>query len=291
MNEVTKKKINWSVSRLKTYEGCKLRYALQYVDHWKAVGQPENELQGKGLALHETFEHYQSGTSYEDAEIILNENLKAHPVDEEKFNVREGLKRFCIFWKEFIEPKEKEGYVISRECEIKADDIKGESFIGYIDLLLEKEDSVIIFDYKTASTMNAGGYMNQLITYAYMIGLRKGWDIKQIAEKTKLYVFFPLGKITAKKIKTDEERALYSVKEIVFAASDVDAVVEGFLKDIDTIHETDFSAIDPEKDASYSFACNWCPYIGSIPTRDGFPGCPTTYNRGCRQLPCVSFTK
>ena len=225
---------NYSASRLKCFEGCVLNYKYKYVDGWKAEGLPGNVLAEKGLALHETFEHYVTGMTDEAAIQLLEQNKKVHPVDEEQYPVTEGLKRFFIFWDKFVKPYEQQGYKIEKETWVKAQ-IEGEPFIGAIDLLLDHGDSVIIADYKTASSISTSSYRSQLLLYAYMIGLNRGWDCKQIAERVKLYVFFPLGKVTAKSADTFEKQALNCIRQIEFNAMDVDENAQHFITEVNEI--------------------------------------------------------
>lgn len=334
---------NFSASRLKCFEGCRLNYKYKYIDGWQAIGKPENDLQGKGLCLHETFEHYHTGMTNEDAIKLLEENMKEHPVDEEKFNVREGLNRFFVFWDQFVKPLESAGYNIEKETWVKAT-IENEPFIGAIDLFLGKETmdlpdeiandliskgiakaslnetppeglcmkvqilnsqaeevqdlikkgykldgKIRIIDYKTASSIGTTGYRSQLLLYAYMIGLNRGWDCKQIAENVELYVFFPLGKVTAKSANTPEKQALNCIRQIDFNAMDVDENADHFIADVKAIKEQKWDEVSTD-DAETAFACRWCDYAGSIENGE-FKGCPKSYALGYRQLRKVHYEK
>lgn len=280
---------NYSASRLKCFEGCVLNYKYKYVDGWKAEGLPKAEVTSKGLALHETFELYKTGMSAEEATKILEKNMETNPVDEEKFNVREGLSRFLIFWDKFVKPLEEQGYKIEKETWVKAQ-IEGEPFIGALDLLLDHGDKVVIVDYKTASSISTGSYRSQLLLYAYMIGLNRGWDFKQISENVKLYVFFPLGKVTAKSADTPEKQALNCVRELEFNAMDVDENAQHFIVEINEIKSKDWANVQTSE-ANVAFACQWCDYAGSVPNKDGFKGCPCSYEKGYRALRTVKYVK
>lgn len=280
---------NYSASRLKCFEGCKLNYKYKYVDGWKALGLPGNVLSEKGLALHSTFEHYHTGMTDEAAIQLLEQNKKVHPVNEEQYPVTEGLKRFFIFWDRFVKPYEQQGYKIEKETWVKAE-IEGEPFVGAIDLLLDHGDSAIIVDYKSASSISTSGYRSQLLLYAYMIGLNRGWDCKQIAERVKLYVFFPLGKVTAKSADTFEKQALNCIRQIEFNAMDVDENAEHFISDIKEIKSKNWNNVSTN-DAQIAYHCNWCDYAGSVPNSEGFKGCPLSYGQGYRQLRKVKFER
>ena len=58
---------------------------------------------------------------------------------------------------------------------------------------------IIIVDYKTAKTAAAASYKDQLVLYAYLIGMTQGWSYQQIRDNVDLFIFFPFS--TQKKEK------------------------------------------------------------------------------------------
>ena len=283
----------FSVSKLKTFKSCPLKYKYSYVEKWTAENGEVSEVTTKGLALHETFERYQTGFDEQTLNQIFNEQKELNPVDETKYKVREGLERFYIFWNEFVAKKEKEGYVVKKEQEINGT-IMDEPFIGFIDLLLEKRDSngklekMIILDYKTPQSINTDLYYHQLNMYAYILGTAEGMTIKEIAENLELYVFFPLAKF--KNNMSIRDKALSSLVRLIADEKIIKKVVNEFEDEIKEIRETDFDKVY-FTDGKVDFSCKWCEFAGSISNGEGFYGCLKSYEKGYRQLRCVKYVK
>lgn len=269
----------WSASRVSTYSGCPLKYKYSYIDHWKLYPDKPNEFAGKGLAFHETAEHYVTGMSDEQALDILNKNIVKYEVDTEKYKEEDALKNFFSFWKEFVATKESEGYVIGQETWVSGNILR-QPFCGCIDLLLEHSDNdkkLYIYDYKSAKTPSVSGYKNQLILYAYLKGTERGWSKEEIAEKIELQVFFPFAEVEG---DATVERMLRCVKPIHYTVEDIDKVVKDYyVKNIQEILSKDWNKVTPE-DGVISGACAFCPYAGADKNNEGFPGCAKTVNSG-----------
>lgn len=278
---------NFSVSRVKCFQTCPLQYKYKYVDCWKTSATKQSDDIQKGLALHETFEHFPE--TMEDAIALLHKNLESYPVNHELYPLEvleTGVKRYFNFWNNFVKPLLDDGYKAYKETWMRGT-ISNEPFIGALDLLLKKDDDTIIIDYKTASSMNASLYKNQLLIYTYL----NNNDLSVAAEKTRLFVFFPLGKLkTGDEYGSDVKSSLSCLKEIKFKKIDLITVVDEFQASIETITSKDWNAVDT-KDATLCFECKWCDYKGSVENENGFKGCPLSYDVGERQSRGTHFFK
>lgn len=301
---------NWSASRVGTYEGCPLKYYYSYVRPFRSDVPVNTTLADKGSVLHETVEKYHTGMSREEIFSILeerckhygiiNDNLQVYTENEinEKYSKEEqekvfdetaGLERFFLFWKEFVETKESEGWIVRQEGEVKKE-ICDEPFIGKLDLYLESPDgnSFIVYDYKTGRSINASDYKFQQVLYAYLLGLEKGWTIEETANRVKLYIFGPLSE--QKKPITDFDKMLASVKQIKYTAEEMKELIDNYIHIISEIKSIDWKEVDPTLLGRDSFSCKWCQFLGSIPNKEtGFSGCKCTYDKGFRQPRNVKF--
>lgn len=278
---------NFSVSRIKCFNACPLQYKYKFVDGWKTSATKKSDDIQKGLALHETFEHFPE--TLEDAMSLLHKNLEKYPVNHELYPLEVlemGVKRYYHFWNNFVKPLLDDGYKATKETWMRGT-ISGQPFIGALDLLLKKGDDTIIIDYKTASSVSASSYKEQLLVYTYL----NNNDLSVAAEKTKLYVFFPLGKLkTGDEYGSDVKSSLSCLKEIKFEKADLVTIVDKFQSSIEAITAKDWNTIDT-KDATVHFGCKWCDYAGSVENENGFKGCPLSYDVGVRQSRGTSFFK
>lgn len=282
---------NWSASRVGCFVECPLKYKLNYVEHWKSSAPVNTQLADKGSAFHETAEKYHTGMSEEDFWKLLNEKIakyKVNVTDPEKefyYDYHPAVAKFFAFWNKLIAPKEAEGWKVSQEGKVK-NTINNEPFIGYLDLCLEKDDEIIIYDYKTGASINANSYKPQQVLYAYMKGLEKGWTIEQTAARVKLFIFGPMQKDLEN--KTVEQNMLRGVKEIKYTIEEMkDLINNHYIGNIEAIHTMNWSRAR----GNMTHSCSWCPYCGSIPNDKGFTGCPATVKAGFMTPDGVEFTQ
>lgn len=150
------------------------------------------------------------------------------------------------------------------------------------ELLAKYDDKpMIVVDWKSGKSMNPDSYKNQLVLYAYLKGMERGWTKAQIAEKIKLIIFYPLGvdynlnKSGNWETLPIEEQAMRCAKEIVFTEADLKAVIDDyFIQNILMINQTDFSKFDGSE-GHLGHDCSYCPFAGAKPNPEiGFMGCP-----------------
>lgn len=152
------------------------------------------------------------------------------------------------------------------------------------------KSSVIIYDYKTCTTIAASKYKNQQVLYAYLKGQEHGWSNEEIVKRVKLNIFFPFGK--SNDMLPIDMQAKTCTKELKYTVADIEAVInDHFLKNINESKQMDWSTITPS-DGTVSFGCKFCQYLGSIPDPNtGFQGCMASFNQGYLQKRGVTFTK
>lgn len=284
---------NWSASRISTFKSCPLKYYYTYVKKWISSIPADNTAANKGLAFHETVEQYETGMDKDTIHKLMEQKIEEYHVNTNEYDEFGALERFYLFWEEYIAPKEQEGFVVKKEswASNKEDSSKfsdnpkllegplNEPFVGALDLFLENPDTgeYIIFDYKSGKSPIATKYRPQLILYAYLIGLNKGYTPAQIAEKCKLYVFFPLAQNEdIDKIIDPKDKMFASVKALRLTESDIEKTIRDYKETIDEIHTTDWENPDANKLATSNYLCQWCDFQGSKPNRGGFMGCPAS---------------
>lgn len=146
---------------------------------------------------------------------------------------------------------------------------------------------IIIVDYKTAKTAAAASYKDQLVLYAYLIGMTQGWSYQQIKDNVDLFIFFPFS--TQKK-ENDYDNMLSSVKRVNYTADDVEKIITG---DISTIRESEsiqWDKVNIDSLGQTNFTCKFCQFLGTIPDEsNGFRGCKCSYDQGYRQMRGLKF--
>jgi len=282
----------WSASRLKTYHACLLKYYYSYVNPYDPNMPANAEMASKGLAFHETAEQMVTGKTDQEMQAILDSKIEEYKVDRTLYPEDEALRRFMLFWKEFIEPKEKEGYKVEKEGWANGI-IEGKPFCGALDLALYKYkpdgslEHIFIYDYKTAKTAAAASYKDQLVLYAYLIGLTQNWTFQQIKDNIELFVFFPFS--TQNK-NNDYDNMLSSVKRVNYTAEDVEKIISS---DISTIRESEsiqWDKVNIDSLGQTNFTCKFCQFLGTVPDEStGFRGCKCSYDAGYRQVRGLKF--
>lgn len=316
---------NYSNSRLKCFHTCKLKYYLQYIKKFDSSDTSKSAVTEKGLAFHETAENFYTGISDADAISLMDSKIKEHNIknlDTIKFNengyalddngqvildkdgnpctrdtipdaypMYSALRRLKYFWENFVAKKEQEGYKVKKEEEFRGE-IEGKSFMGYLDLFLDKGDEVIIGDYKTPKTINASSYKEQLMLYAYLVGKQRGWNEDEIEKRIKLYVFFPFGD-HKKEGLTEVEDALACLKQVKYTAFDLRDVIQTFyINSIKEAETFDWSQVSGYSGKYNQWTCKWCQYLGALPIEAiGFPGCQASRMNGVYQKRGVTFTE
>ena len=290
---------NISVSKKKCFEGCKLQFKYQYIDHIKPVEDVTPDVTQKGLVMHQTFEHLLQFENYEgdvaklpyrqaSMEEIMKIFQKAveenHLTAEaaKKYKLKKGIKRWLSFKHDYMD---KRGHIFYAEKKYEEYLFGETKTTAILDLVEDNGDGTYnIYDYKTPQKVNLKLYEEQLMTYAYMMAVVKGIiplnseDYDKVAEHFKLYVFFPL-------LDADHEDYGPSLKQVKFTGAKVKNTIEHLKEVCSQIDAFDFTkpaeALMPPK---VEFTCNWCNFCGAKPNPGiGFEGCPITSFAGFLQ--------
>jgi|GEM_PF-5564295 len=274
----------WSYSKVSTFNDCKLKYKYQYIENWLPSEEINNELAAKGLAVHQTYEWWKTGKDKDEAHKYLDEKAKELNVDQNKYHIHFAIDKFVEFWKNEIEPKEKDGMKISQESWANGS-INKQPFCGVLDLLVSDDKKIYIYDYKTPKSINVKLYKNQLLLYAFMKGQERKWTLDDIEKNTELYVFFPLANEEIEDPLTGYKKSL---RKISFTKEDIENFINNESEVIDTILSINW---EHENEGSLSFSCSWCPYLGTVPEENGFNGCPISIKAGFYQKRGLTFNK
>jgi hypothetical protein len=227
-------------------------------------GDSTSQLADKGTAFHEAAEQAMPGDSVEKLENLMNENAAKLGVPAGVYDYHEAAVRLKGFMDLWIAPLIEKGYKPEHEQWVKGT-LCGEPFVGALDMKLTggEGDLHYIVDFKTGKTARTDSYHKQLLLYAYFLGLESGWNYEQIADKTRLYIFFPLADLGKTKAKLpDDERALESLKEVKFTADDLRGAIARATQSVEDAVNFDWAKASNERDACITFACAWCPYQG-----------------------------
>ena len=296
-----------SVSKSKTFHGCHLGFKYKYIDKFVMVDPVKDPVTTKGLVLHETFENILKHEDYINGAVatnleILKENRKQADTktimgifkqamednnfgieDAKNFRLKLGIKRWLSFKHDYLD---KRNSILYAEKRYDEELLPGVNMITILDLLEDNLDGTYtIYDYKTPQKSNVSNYKAQLITYAYQMACVKGIikvgseEYDKIAEKFKLYIFFPIA-------EGDYEDYGPSLKPVKFTTEDVKKVIEDMKQTCEDIDAFDFTkpaeVLQPAK--MDNFTCRFCDYLGAGPQPEiGFEGCPLSKFAGYKQ--------
>jgi hypothetical protein len=275
--DLSKPNQKWSHSRFNTFNTCKNKYKLQYLAQLIVTGK-EIEVTDKGLSLHNIAEQMNSKISLEELIEIAKKDLEERKFDQEKFPILKIIPRFFEWWQEFVIPFENNGFKLYKESWEKGT-ILDKNVVGALDTLLINESTkeIRIYDFKTPKTPNTASYKNQMLLYAFLISRRL--KIDNIAEKIKIFIFFPLANIDDDEINNKElakKQAMKMMKQIIFSDEDIRKIITEYETMIIEDESIDWSLANPMEDAKLGYYCSWCQFAGSKKY------CPVSYESGCR---------
>ena len=225
--------MQFSYSRVSTYESCPYRFKLQYLDGLKTLEnyEADNALY-IGSMLHKAIET--------DVETATKEYYDMFPIITDS-HINEAMKV------EALAPKVK--WLLPRgehEVELNCDEFK-----GFIDYLAGDE----IFDFKYSNNVDRYMESAQLHVYKYYTEKLLGIEVKYL-----YYVFVPKVQIRQKKKETLEQfrsrlRSVLSEQQPKVMYVEYDhSKVEKFLE---TIEEIKCATEFPKNETKL---CDWCQY-------------------------------
>lgn len=241
----------YSASRISTFQGCKLRYALQYKKGYYAEETQQNVLTRKGIAFHTLAENYDP--------LWTDEQLDKFRLDlEEKYKIPEEYslalpaKKFKRFYDNELAVCAHNGGTVLKEVEFKFT-LEGHSFTGKLDVLLQYPNGEFkIVDYKTGKSSNTSYYTAQMMLYVYATAQQYNIPREEIVDRISVQLFFPLAEITG------EDLLNYTkvFKKVKFSLATFDEEIEKFTTEVKNIE----GVWEPE--ANLTKLCDWCPFIG-----------------------------
>lgn len=233
--------MRYSVSRVGCFKTCPYQFKLRYLDELETIpnfDDPANALY-LGSALHKGIE-----TTVEEG---IKLYYDSYPVVSDA-HINEAIKlRYYI-------PKVKELLPENAEHEVRIGD--GESFLGFIDLLVHNEDGTYdIYDFKYSNNVKHYLESPQLHVYKYYFEKLTGYKVRKL-----YFIFVPKIQIRQKKTETIQgfRNRLYDelklkepqIVEVPFDQSKL----EEFMQDIATIEScSDWTKNDTR-------LCDWCEY-------------------------------
>lgn len=251
---------SYSYSRLKTFEQCPLKYKYTY--HDKAERDFANSIESfMGSRVHETLEMLYKDLKHQKLntkEQVLNhykriwkenftDNLK---LVKEQYSEKEYYKMGLKYLEDYYESHKPfdSDYTLGLEQEVYIDLFNDEKYIlkGYVDRLAVKENTLIIHDYKTSSTLPTENEINldkQLTLYALALQ-GKYSDIKNIELVWHYLAFDKDIKIT----RTD---------------NDYEHLKEEIKNKIDKIESVSSEEFTPKE----SILCDWCEFASLCPKK------------------------
>lgn len=256
----------YSYSKLSSYDSCPLQYDLQYRRLVKLPKVFSFEV-FKGLVFHKYAEVY-AGDRRAALDIALTPSgdlftpeFLNQTTTEQKQQAMEYTRLYDQLWETRLSGLASEHEIKLFEHEpYRNDSARTFAFTGYIDNLINADNSYTIIDYKTAKSANASRYKTQLILYAYFLSKSRNIPLSKI----KAALFFPC----AEDVSSFEERW----KPISITEKAVEKELTWMHDVIEKIEKEPFCT-----DANLHFLCKWCSFAGDEQL------CPTSVIAGLRK--------
>jgi len=218
-----------SVSKIKTFETCKLKYKWQYIDKiYKPAPITEEQLFGK--YLHRFLELYNK-KPISDIIHLLDEEIGREQIHDE--DLIEAIRNTVAFLKKFDE------FPFSEEEKKISTQFKNIKLGGRIDKLY-KNGKIVVIDFKTSKKFYPGFNDLQLKFYSFVIGLIN----KVPPENIENIIYF------ARPDKYEQK---------VFSTQEIDYFKEYLLDVADRMQNT------KEYPAKENKLCDFCQYKNECP--------------------------
>lgn len=216
----------YSVSKIKTYDSCRLKYKLHYIDN-KWPEQPLNDDTMFGNLVHKAFEIYDPEKDNKAEIVKLQRNYPKLSKKYKNFISTAYKSLFSFFDRYGHLPAEKE-----LKIELDMDDFK---VTGFVDRFVSGNKSYICVDYKTSRVANTDYHIFQLKFYNMVLSKLYNTPPNNI----RMVLFFP---------RPNEE------KKMIFSNNQINQFEKELNQKIVEIESnTDWPA-------SPGFHCKWCPF-------------------------------
>lgn len=232
----------YSYSKISCYNTCPLQYYLQYVQKVKLPKIYSYDVM-KGQIFHYYAEIYKGDRREALADAFTaHEDVSQEFIDKLTKDEKQLITDKCRLYDELWKNKFKNENV-QHEFKLQIDEKY--VFTGYIDVLLAHSDGTYtILDFKTAKTINASLYADQIRTYAYFLNKQKGIPINKI----KGAVFFPFASTSFPG---------ENWQDVTVTEANVKKTITKFEETIEKIETGEIN-----KEPVLNFLCQWCSFKG-----------------------------
>lgn len=240
--------VQYSHSRVSSYNKCPRQFEYRYVDEIQAVHGPDADHDGiVGNALHTGAEHGEKR--------MLEWYYQQFPIIDDH-HVNESIKLLILLPKlqEFLQTLEGEfihEYLIDQP-----------GFKGFVDLIVRKDDGTVdLYDFKYSNNVHSYLESEQLHLYKYYLE-QEGFKVDRLA-----FVFIPkyrtMGKFAKIRLKKKETLQEFR-KRIVEAVSALKIDARYIDYDSNKVQSFKDSIMKIESATSYpknpTYLCDWCDY-------------------------------
>lgn len=212
LSKVDKKELEnrYSYSNLTTFNGCEMEWKLNYIDKEEKL---PNAYGLAGGIVHDKFENMAlgkdiSGRMYDDIIKMFSDNntdITNAGRDKWHLDIRTLGDNLDIIGKIF---KDYNVVDVEREFLIKctADGLEPFYMNGYIDIILEKDGEIYVYDWKTSSIFNRENRKKnalQLLLYKEALEA-SGMNVKEVAWVMVKYVDIKIGNNKKKRLQLND---------------------------------------------------------------------------------------
>lgn len=215
----------YSVSKIKTYDMCKLKYKLHYIDKIWPEEEPTDDIIF-GRLVHKAAEIYDVERDNRKEIVKLVKEFPKLGKDY-KSMIGSTYKSVIDFLKRHTNPAKKE-----LNLKFTFDNF---SITGYVDRLIENDKTYTCIDYKTSRYATTKYHMFQLKFYNLLVS--KNYDVNP--SKIRMMLYFPRP--------DQEEKKLFSKRDIDLFEKELKDKV----REIES--NTDWSPTPGHH-------CKWCPF-------------------------------
>jgi len=216
----------YSVSKIKSYDMCKLKYKLNYIDKIWPEEEPTDDIIF-GRLVHKAAEIYEPEKDNKKEIVKIVRDFPKLGKDYKRL-IGSTYKSVIEFLKRHTNPAEKELHLNYA--------FENFTITGYVDRLIDNEKTYTCVDYKTSKNATLKWHIFQLKFYNLLIS--KKYNINP--SKIKMMLYFPRP--------DQEEKKLFSKKEIDLFEEELKAKV------VEIESNTNW---EPEP----GYHCKWCPFF------------------------------
>lgn len=153
----------FSKSKVLTYKNCGRLYRYQYIEQLKQPERDENHPLTIGIDIHALFEKFLNDYTTENIQEMTSKDIQRSIMEYDNANrYRSHIFNFSNFIKGVVD----DGYkIIGNELYVSHPLL---GLHGYIDLVLEKDNKLVVIDYKTGKTNPLTKYRLELVYYGFL---------------------------------------------------------------------------------------------------------------------------